>query len=128
MKYFLELVRRRGIVVVISDFYEQPEVIVKAIEPLRFHGNEVVLFHVLDPKEIRPDLKGPAVLVDLETDQRLEVIPEYTKETYRLKMDGHIEQLRNKTKAAGMDYHLLVTDQPLDTALREYLTIREGKS
>ena len=63
----------------ISDFYEEPETIVKAIEPLRFHGNEVVLFHVLDPKEIRPELKGPAILVDLETDQRLEVIPEYTK-------------------------------------------------
>jgi hypothetical protein len=126
MKYFQELVRRRGIVIVISDFYEQPDVIVKAIEPLRFHGNEVVLFHVLDPKEIRPEMKGPSVLVDLETDQRLEVIPEYMKVTYRQKIDGHIEQLRNKTRAAGMDYHLLVTDQPLDRVLREYLTIREG--
>src|ERR1700676_4165 len=96
MRYFQELVRRRGIVIVISDFYEQPEVIVKAIEPLRFHGNEVVLFHVLDPQEIRPELKGPAVLVDLETDQRMEVIPEYTKVTYRQKMDAHIEQLRSK--------------------------------
>src|SRR6202020_667812 len=90
MKYFQELVRRRGIVIVISDFYEQPEVIVKAIEPMRFHGNEVVLFHVLDPKEIRPEMKGPSVLVDLETDQRLEVIPEYMKVTYRQKIDGHI--------------------------------------
>ena len=126
MRYFQELVRRRGIVIVISDFYEQPEVIVKAIEPLRFHGNEVVLFHVLDPQEIRPELKGPAVLVDLETHQRLEVIPEYTREAYRKKMDAHLEQLRDRTKAAGMDYHLLVTDQPLDLVLREYLTIREG--
>jgi hypothetical protein len=48
------------------------------------------------------------------------------KVTYRQKIDGHIEQLRNKTRAAGMDYHLLVTDQPLDRVLREYLTIREG--
>jgi uncharacterized protein (DUF58 family) len=128
MKYFQELVRRRGIVIVISDFYEQPEVIVKAIEPLRFHGNEVVLFHVLDPKEIRPELKGPAILVDLETQQRLEVIPEYTKNAYREKLDAHITQLRDKTKAAGMDYHLLVTDQPLDRVLRQYLTIREGKN
>src|ERR1700676_1471957 len=121
MRYFQELVRRRGIVIVISDFYEQPEVIVKAIEPLRFHGNEVVLFHVLDPQEIRLELKGPAVLVDLETHQRLEVIPEYTREAYRKKMDAHLEQLRDRTKAAGMDYHLLVTDQPLDLVLREYL-------
>ncbi len=126
MKYFQELVRKRGIVIVISDFYEQPEVIVKAIEPLRFHGNEVVLFHVLDPQEIRPELNGPAILVDMETQQRLEVIPEYTKETYLQKVDGHIEQLRDRSQAAGMGYHLLVTDQPLDRVLREYLTIRQG--
>ncbi len=124
--HFQELLHRRGIAIVISDFYEDPEAIVRTIEPLRFHGNEVVLFHVLDPKEIRPDLRGPAILVDLETNQRLEVIPEYTRHDYRKKIDAHIEQLSTRTKAAGMDYHLLVTDQPLDIALREYLAIRQG--
>jgi uncharacterized protein (DUF58 family) len=124
--HFQELLHRRGIVIVISDFYEDPEAIVRTIEPLRFHGNEVVLFHVLDPKEIRPELRGPAILVDLETNQRLEVIPEYTRTEYCKKVDAHIEQLRIRTHAAGMDYHLLVTDQPLDTALREYLAIRQG--
>ena len=58
MQHFQELLRRRGIVMVISDFYEEPEAIVKAIEPLRFHGNEVVLFHVLDPKEITAGDEG----------------------------------------------------------------------
>jgi uncharacterized protein (DUF58 family) len=123
---FQELLHRRGIAIIISDFYEDPATIVKTIEPLRFHGNEVVLFHILDPKEIRPELRGPAILVDLETDQKLEVIPEYARHTYREKIDSHLEQLRNRTRAAGMDYHLLQTDQPLDTALREYLTIRQG--
>src|SRR5271168_1640902 len=74
LAHFQEFLRRRGVVLVISDFYEAPEIIVKTIEPLRFHGSDVVLFHILDPKEIYPDLKGPAVLVDLETEQRLEVI------------------------------------------------------
>ena len=110
----------------ISDFYEDPRTIVRAIEPLRFHGHEVVLFHILDPQEIRPVMKGSAVLVDLETDQRIEVIPEYTKTTYRAKVDAHIEELRTRTQAAGMDYQLLVTDQPLDTALREYLSLRQA--
>jgi uncharacterized protein (DUF58 family) len=126
LQHFQQLLHRRGIAIVISDFYEQPDAIVRAIEPLRFHGNDVVLFHVLDPEEIRPVLKGPAILVDLETDQRIEVIPEYTKTTYRAKMDAHIEQLRSRTRAAGMDYQLLVTDQPLDEALREYLTLRQA--
>jgi uncharacterized protein (DUF58 family) len=126
LQHFQQLLHRRGIVIVISDFYEQPETIVHAIEPLRFHGNDVVLFHILDPQEIRPVLKGPALLVDLETDQGIEVIPEYVKTAYRAKMDAHIGQLRARTRAAGMDYHLLVTDQPLDTALREYLSLRQA--
>jgi hypothetical protein len=87
----------------------------------------VVLFHVLDPKEIRPDLRGPAILIDLETEQHLEVIPEYARTDYIKKIDNHIEQLRTRTRGAGMDYHLLVTDQPLDTTLREYLAIRQGE-
>ena len=126
LRHFQQLLHRRGIAVVISDFYEDPEVVVHTIEPLRFHGNEVVLFHILDPQELRPVMNGPAVLVDLETEQRIEVIPEYTKTTYRAKVDAHVEALRSKTRAAGMDYQLLLTDQPLDHALREYLTLREA--
>jgi uncharacterized protein (DUF58 family) len=126
LRHFQALLHRRGIVIVISDFYEEPETIVRIIEPLRFHGNDVVLFHILDPQEIKPELKGPALLVDLETDQKIEVIPEYTKTIYRAKIETHIEQLRSRTWAAGMDYHLLVTDQPLDTALREYLSLRHA--
>jgi uncharacterized protein (DUF58 family) len=126
LQHFQNLLHRRGIAIVISDFYEEPQKIVRAIEPLRFHGNDVVLFHILDPEEIRPVLKGPALLVDLETDQQIEVIPEYTKTTYRAKMEAHIEQLRSRTRGAGMDYRLLVTDQPLDEALREYLSLRQA--
>jgi uncharacterized protein (DUF58 family) len=126
LQHFQQLLHRRGIAIVISDFYEEPEKIVHAIEPLRFHGNDVVLFHILDPEEIRPVLKGPSLLVDLETDQQIEVIPEYTKTTYRAKMEAHIEQLRSRTRGAGMDYRLLATDQPLDEALREYLSLRQA--
>jgi uncharacterized protein (DUF58 family) len=126
LQRFQELLHRRGIAILISDFYEEPETIVRTIEPLRFHGNEVVLFHVLDPQEIKPELRGPAILVDLETSQRLEVIPEYARTEYRRKIDTHIDDLRTRTRAAGMDYHLLVTDQPLDSTLREYLAIRQG--
>jgi uncharacterized protein (DUF58 family) len=126
LAHFQEFLRRRGMVVMISDFYESPEKIVKTIEPLRFHGSEVVLFHVLDPKEIRPEMRGPSILVDLETDQRLEVVPEYVKGEYRKKIDGHLQQMQERARAAGLDYHLLVTDRPLDAALSEYLFLRPG--
>jgi hypothetical protein len=69
-------------------------------------------------------MKSSALLVDLETNQRIEVIPEYIRTAYRDRIDAHIEQLRSLARRAGMDYQLLVTDQPLDRALREYLTLR----
>jgi uncharacterized protein (DUF58 family) len=128
LAHFQEFLRRRGVAIIISDFYESPERIIRTIEPLRFRGNEVVLFHVLDPKEIRPDLRGPTTLLDLETQESLEVSPEYAREEYSKKIDAHIEALRDGARGAGMDYHLLVTDRPLDEALREYLAIRQGRS
>ena len=126
LRHFQNFLHRRGIAIVISDFYEDPETIIQNIAPLRFHGNEVILFHILDPQEIRPVLKSSTVLVDLETDTRMEVIPEYVKTNYRQKVDAHIEALRSRARGAGLDYQLLQTDQPLDRALREYLTLRQA--
>ena len=126
LAHFQQLLHRRGIVLIVSDFYDTPEALIRTIEPLRYHGSEVVLFHVLDPKEIHPDLRGPSLLVDLETNQRLEVIPGYLKGPYRQKMDDHLAQLRDRTRAAGMSYHLFTTDQPLDAALTAYLATRHG--
>lgn len=124
LQHFQNALHRRGIAIIISDFYEKPEIIIKDIASLRFRGNEVILFHILDPQEIRPAMKSSALLVDLETNQRIEVIPEYARTAYRDRIDAHIEQLRSLARGAGMDYQLLVTDQPLDRALREYLTLR----
>ena len=126
LRHFQNFLHRRGIAIVISDFYEDPATIVETIAPLRFHGNEVILFHILDPQEIRPVLKSSTVLVDLETEHKMEVIPEYVKTSYRQKFDAHIEALRTRARSNGLDYQLLITDQPLDRALREYLTLREA--
>ena len=128
LAHFLEFLRRRGVAIFISDFYEAPERIIRALEPLRFRGNEVVLFHVLDPREIRPEFRGPTTLIDLETQDSLEVSPEYARKEYAKKIDAHIEALRDGARSSGMDYHLLVTDRPLDDALREYLAIRQGRA
>jgi uncharacterized protein (DUF58 family) len=127
---FMELqqfLKRRGVTVLISDFYEEPETVVKTVEPLRFRGNELVLFHVLDPQELEPKLSDGALLLDMETGEALESTPEFAKTEYPRKIAAHIEQLRAKAQAAGLDYFLLRTDRPLDEALREYLTIRQGR-
>ena len=125
--HFQRFLRRRGIVVVVSDFYETPEKIIRTVEPLRFKGSEVLLFHVLDPQEIAPRLDEPVLLVDMETSDTLEVSPDYARTAYRAHIDAHIAGLREKSKAAGLDYFLLDTSRPLDAALREYLSLRAGR-
>jgi uncharacterized protein (DUF58 family) len=128
MRYFQEFLKRRGIVLIVSDFWESPESLIRTIEPLRFRGNEVVLFHVLDPKDVRPALKGPQILVDLETKEQFEVTPDYAKKEYREKIETHLDDLRKRAQAAGLGYCLLMTDRPLDAALREYLALRGGRN
>jgi len=125
--HFQQFLHRRGIVAVISDFYDQPENIVRVVEPLRYHGNEVVLFHVLDPEEIKPTFRDSTLLVDMESKTSMEVTPEYSRTEYRKKIEDHLEALKSKTKAAGMDYFLMNTSRPLDEGLREYLTVRQGR-
>ena len=113
--------------VVLSDFYEAPDTIVKTVEPLRYRGNEVILFHLLDPQEISPKFREPVLLVDMETKGTLEVSPEYAHREYRTKMSTHIEELRTKARGAGLDYFLMDTSRPLDEGLREYMAIRQGR-
>lgn len=126
--HFQNFLHRRGIVVVLSDFYEQPDLIVKTVEPLRYKGNEIVLFHVLDPQEIKLKFREPVLLVDMENaSASLEVSPEYAKHEYRRRIDAHIESLASKARGAGMEYFLMDTGRPLDEGLREYLAIRRGK-
>ena len=123
--HFQNFQHRRGIVVVLSDFYAQPETIVKTIEPLRYRGNEVILFHMLDPQEIKPKFRDPVLLVDLEdATSSLEVSPEYARNEYRKRIDAHIEALDSKARSSGLDYFLMDTGRPLDEGLREYLAIR----
>ncbi len=127
MRYFQEFLKHRGIVLIVSDFWEPAESIIRTIEPLRFSGNEVVLFHVLDPEDVRPRLNGPSILIDMETQEHLEVTPDYSRKEYREKIETHLAELRERSQAAGMGYYLLMTDRPLDDALREYLVLRQGR-
>ena len=122
-----QFLHRRGIIALISDFYESPEAVVKAVDPLRSHGNELILFHVLDPQEIRPAMKEPMLVLDMETNDAMEVTPDYVRTEYREKIDAHIEGLRTEARRNGIDYFLIDTSKPLDEALREFLTIRRRR-
>ncbi len=123
-----QFLKRRGITIVISDFFEDPGRVIGTMEPLRFRGNEMVLFHVLDAMEIEPSLDAPALLLDMETGEPMEVTPEYARTEYRDKIRAHIDDLRKRSQAAGIDYVFVRTDRPLDSALREYFAVRKRRA
>jgi uncharacterized protein (DUF58 family) len=116
---------RRGMLVVISDFYEEPDAIVEALGPLRFRGNEVVVFHVLDRAELEFDFQDASAFEDLETGEQIPIVPQALRDEYRTMIRAHIEAITERCKGARIDYTLLDTAAPLDHALYRYLSMRE---
>jgi uncharacterized protein (DUF58 family) len=122
-----QLVKRRGVTVLISDFYEPAESVIETILPLRSRGQELALFHVLDRQELEPKFSGNLLLVDMENDESLEVTADYARREYRDKIDTHLKELETRAQGAAIDYFLIGTDLPLDAALREYFHLRERR-
>ena len=112
---------------IVSDFYAEPDVLMRQIEPLRQRGNDVVLFHVLDPQEIHPQFQGAQLFVDMESERKLEVSSDYLRGPYLDRLRKHLETIQTESRRTGLDYMLLSTEKPLDAALREYLSIRQGR-
>ena len=117
--------KRRGILVLLSDFYEEPEAILEAIKPLRFLGNDLIVFHVLDPAELDFEYDDASSFEDIESREQLPVVPQSLAEEYRTLIRAHIDALTAKFSEHRIDYTLLNTAEPLDRALFSYLSSRE---
>jgi uncharacterized protein (DUF58 family) len=125
LKKIAEHFRRRSILALISDFYEDPDDLLEALKPYRILGNDLVVFHVLDPAEIVFPYTDASRFEDLETGEELPVVPDSFGDQYRKLMGEHIDALRSKFSEARIDYVLLDTSKPLDDALFHYLGHRE---
>ncbi|MBI4486803.1 MAG: DUF58 domain-containing protein [Acidobacteria bacterium] len=117
--------RRRGLLVLISDFYEEPDAVLDAIKPLRFLGNDLIVFHVLDPAEIDFGYEEASSFQDLESGEQVPVVPESLRAEYRKMIQAHVDTLSTKFSEHRIDYTLLNTGEPLDRALFSYLSSRE---
>lgn len=125
--HFQQFLRRRGIVLVVSDFFAPARDVIGTVAPLRQRGNDVILMHVLDPEEVEPELDSSRVLIDMETGEEMEVHPAYAAGPYREKMRRHLEEMETLAQGTGMSYYRCLTSEPLDEALRRYLAVREGR-
>jgi uncharacterized protein (DUF58 family) len=128
MRKLAEHFGRRGIVVVVSDFYEEPDEVLDAVSLIRHRGNDVILFHILDPAEIDFSFDDASSFEDLESGEQLPVVPDALREQYRTMIREHIAALTTKSAAQRVDYNLLNTSSPLDYALFNYMAIRDRLS
>lgn len=126
-KRFQEHIRKRGLVAVISDFYCTPEEMQENIRPLAMQGQDVMMFHLLDPGEMQPDFRHSTLLEDMETGTAVEVSPTFMKKAYPERIKAHIESIAQAARGINADHILVETGKPLDRALHSYLTFREKR-
>ena len=115
---------RRGLVVLISDLLDEPSAIIDGLKHLRFRGSEVVVFHTLDPAELTFPFEHAARFEDLETAEEVLAVPAHVREHYLRQIRGLVERYRRELRLVDIDYHLVDTATPLDTALLAYLSTR----
>ena len=121
-----EASRRSGVVVLLSDLYEEPEVAVEAIRALRYRGSEVVVLHILDPAERTFPFDDVGTFEDLETGELVPADPATIRSEYRSLIEGHIETLREKLGRDRVQHVLMETSTPLEVSLRHFLRDRGG--
>jgi uncharacterized protein (DUF58 family) len=119
-----DTVRRRSMVAIISDLYEEPDDIIAAVNELRGRGNDMMVLHVLDPDELQFPFEESANFEDLESGERMPVIPDYLRDEYRKLIAEHIDTLGRRLGGQNVDYALFDTSQPMDKALFRYLGAR----
>jgi uncharacterized protein (DUF58 family) len=125
MRQSAEHLRRRGILVVVSDFYEPPAQVLRALGHLRRRGSDLIAFHVLDPAELAFPFAEATNFEDAESGVRIPVVPDRLRDQYRERVAAHSAELRRMLTRNGIDYTLLDTSKPLDHALFTYLSNRQ---
>ncbi len=117
--------RRRGFMLVISDLYEEPERVIAALGPLRDAGHDVVVMHLLDPRERHFDFDDAATFEDVESGARLPVVPSRRREEYQRLVADHVATMQRRLGEHRIDYTFVDTSKPLDALLFDYLLRRE---
>jgi len=125
LDHLAEAVKRRGMFVIISDLYDDVDKILAAIRHIRFNKHEVILFHILDHKELEFPYRALSEFKDLETGESVQVAPHAYREAYKRALHEFTENMRKKCANMLVDYQLIDTETPFDKVLAEYLFKRQ---
>lgn len=120
-----EAISKRGLVVLISDLLDDPDSVLRGLKHFRHRGTDVMVFHVLDPAELRFPFERSARFRDSETSDEVLASPHAVRTQYLRAVEDLIALYRRELGGAGIDYVLLDTSKPLETALASYLITRK---
>jgi uncharacterized protein (DUF58 family) len=119
-----ERVKRRGLVIILSDFFDDPDQVMSALKHFRHKQNEVLAMQILDPLERSFNFGMDATFRDMETGEEMVTQPYQIRQAYSAAMTEFTERLKKECREHGIDYVLLDTSIPYDVALVEYLNKR----
>ncbi len=119
-----ERVRRRGMVLIVSDLFSDPETILRGLQHFRYRKHEVILFHILDKDEITFPFQDTTIFEGLEGEAPLTTEPNALRDEYLRVFEEYTDRLRRGCRELSMDYQQISTDAPIDVVLSQYLARR----
>lgn len=120
-----ERIKRRGLVIIFSDLFDDQQAVISALKHFRYKRNEVIVFQVLDPLEMSFAIDSPTVFKDLETNKEMLSQTISVMHNYQEAVKEFLETYKNACLSNNIDYTLISTETPFDTALLEYLNKRK---
>lgn len=121
-----QMLSRRGVVIIISDLYDEPSHVLKALQHFVHKRHQVIVMHLLDKAEIEFPFKDMTSFVDLETNERVQVDPLAIRDEYVRQMREFVATWRRECGQRRIEYINVTTDTPYDTMLLDYLSRRKA--
>ncbi|MBN1622575.1 MAG: DUF58 domain-containing protein [Endomicrobiales bacterium] len=124
LKNFSQHLKRRGLIIFISDLMSEPGEVLRALKYLRFRHHEIIVFQILDPQEVRFDYIGESNFIHLENKEELFVDSDTIRSEYKRLFNQFIDEYKIGFNKVGIDYNMITTNTPLELALGRCLTHR----
>jgi len=119
-----ERIKRRGLIILMSDLFDDPHRILAGLKHFRHRKHEIIVFHILDPRERDFSFPREAIFEDLETGERITTLPWQIKGAYQKELNSVFEHFSRECRMSNIDYHLIDTSVSYDHALLAYLNKR----
>jgi len=122
----VEKIHKRGLIILISDLFDEPQKTFNGLKHFKYNGHEVVVFHILDPEEMELNFKERTRFIDKETGQKITTDPWHIKNAYKEEMQSFCDYFKFNCRKNKMDYIQIFTDQNLDEVVANYLIKRNS--